>query len=418
MLLLLLLVTYDSLPPLPDLSRISFPEPALWVLTPANEIYLYGHTGQCTQLHGRVTYGNASIRGSYTDHLNWGNVHYSEGTVLYTIGLPHLFLKPLVNGTYLKHEDEYLRITPGLEFASSNPWSIVQGYVAYSFWRINSRQKIEAQTMLDIIFDRTQYKPQLFLPGVYMNDQYTQLCGIAFHIHHFHISTVSPVNEYFPSPLFKIEYLHPSYTVASEVMSGVDLLTLKDRFDPALPLQYYTTFPVESLRVAVHLSASLIIHDQQLEVSGAYRDWYNLMIPADDFALAETLDVQELTSEVVLKNRIPLGDLMLTHVAHGSYVWGENAIPLRPRYAVYDTLTMDISWLTAGVAIEHRSALKGITSDFTSLTLIHPMIGVRYRTVALFGIVMNSTGLMGDYYDGFPIPPRAFAGGIRFHTTF
>jgi hypothetical protein len=290
--------------------------------------------------------------------------------------------------------------------------------VAYSFWRINARQEIEAQTMIDIIFDRTRYKPHLLLPGVYMHNQYTQLCGVAFHIQHFHVSTVSPVNEYFPSPCFKIEYLHPSYAVTSEISSGVDLLTLKDRFDPTVPLQYSTTAPIESLRIAVALSASLTFNDQQFEVSGTYRDWYNQIIPARNFALAETSDAQEMISEVTMENRIQIGDLTLTHIARGTYVWGENDIPLRPRYTVNDTLSMDISWLFAGVAVYHRPACRGIVSDLPSLTLVHPVIGIRYHFITVFGTVINSTGMTGDYYDGFPVGARAFAGGIRFHTTF
>jgi hypothetical protein len=318
----------------------------------------------------------------------------------------------------METDDEYFCLTPGLSFATANPWSIIQGDIDYSFWNINTMQAVEAKVMLDIIFDQTKYKPQLLLPGVYMNSQYTQMCGFAFHIQRFHISTMSPVSEYFPSPCFKIEYLHPSLKITSRVSSGVDLQTLMDRFDPQVPLQYSSASPVESLRVAVQLGASLTFKGQELMFTGTYRDWYNRMIPSYNFTLAETLDVKEAISEVTIKNHVRLGDLLLTNIARGVYIWGEHNIPLRPRYTVIDTLLLQFHFATAELGIEYRPELDGIVTALPPLTLIHPAIGIRVRTITFFGTVINSTGITGDYYDGYPVLERAFAGGIRFKTTF
>ena len=45
MFLLFFLISYDSLPPIPDLSKIKFPEPALWIEPKDNHIRLRGYAG-------------------------------------------------------------------------------------------------------------------------------------------------------------------------------------------------------------------------------------------------------------------------------------------------------------------------------------------------------------------------------------
>jgi hypothetical protein len=45
MFFLFLLITYDSLPPLPDLSKIDFPKPPLWVAPKNQYLTLQGYGG-------------------------------------------------------------------------------------------------------------------------------------------------------------------------------------------------------------------------------------------------------------------------------------------------------------------------------------------------------------------------------------
>jgi len=418
MLFALFLLSYDSLPPLPDLSRISFPEPMLWIDTPGNTIDLTMYTGQCTDAIGALHYHNMHVSGSYTDRLNWDKLHYSTGKASVALGFPHLHLEPACAGIFMKHDDEYLCITPSLTFASTNPHSVIQGYIEYSFWKINSSKEIEAKTMFDIIFDRIQYKPQLLLPGVYINNHYTQACAVKFHIRNFHISALSPVSDYFPSPCFRIEYLLPAYRIAGEIRSGAVIKTLKDRFDPLIPLHYTTTNPTESLRVEVRISTALKLSDHAIKVDATYRDWYNLEVPSSYFVLREMLDVKDLFTDLSIHNRFDVGKLHVLNTVHGTYIWRDTSIPFRPRYTVVDTFTLEYAMVFSRVSIEYRTMQKGLDADLPAILLVQPSFGVRFRSLTFFGTIMNSTGADAQYYDGYPVPTRAFAGGIRFKTTF
>lgn len=419
MICVLFLLAFDSLPPLPDLSRISFPEPLLWIITPEDTIGLLAYTGQCTHLKGGFRYSSISASGLYTDHLNWGVSHYGTGKTTISFGFPRVFLEPSCTGLYMKYGGEKrLCLTPGLTFSSTNPWSIIQGSINYSFWRIHTTQAVEANTMIDIIFDQIEYKPQLRLPGVYINSRYTQFCGFAFHIRNFHISSISPVSNYFPAPCFRLEYLIPAFRIGAEIRSGVVLKTLKDRFDPLVPIHYRMTNPVESLRVEVRIGAQVRLHNHSLEINGQYSDWNNYLIPSQNFILKETLDVKNMKMTWAIRNQLHRGRLTIAHTVCGTYIWGDTNIPLQPPYTIVDTLIFEYSVLYAQANAEYRAAHTGITGELPTLFLLHPSIGIRFTTVTIFGTVFNSTGVHGEYYDGYSVPARAFAGGIRFKTTF
>lgn len=418
MLLFLLLITYDSLPPLPDLSRITFPQPPLRTLQPDNTLQTTGGAGEFIFASGKLQYENLVAGGDYSDRFVWGDARYGKGTVSYALGFPSFWIQPVLKGFSMKGNDEYLCFIPGFDFATTNPWSVMCGTFGYAIWDINTTRTIEASTRFDIIFDRTTNKPLVMLEGIYTNDHYYQLCGGSIHIQHFHITATSPVNDFFPSPCISIASLHPSYRVISEIRTGAVLKTLGDRFDPHVPLHYTMAAPVESLRVAARLDIAFDLYNHTFEMTGNYRSWHNRLLPARNFTQGETLDLQEGDVNLRIRNAIDHANLHITNAVCGSYSWHDNALPFRPRYSVVDTLDLEYHFIFTEVTLEYRTAHTGIAADLPACLIINPRAGLRYRSLTLFAAVMNSTGTDREYYDGYHIPARAFAGGVRFRKTF
>ncbi|MBN2620310.1 hypothetical protein JXB22_04390 [candidate division WOR-3 bacterium] len=418
MLLLLLLVSYDSLPPLPDLSQITFPEPPLWIHESDNIIHVTGGAGEFVFANGEIRFQDLAASGGYTDRLNWGNARYGKGTLSYTHGFPHLWIQPVLDGFSMKRDDEYFCITPGFNFATTNPWSVMRGLFGYTVWDINSFRFIEASTRFDIIVDRIVNKPHLSLQGIFTNDRFYQLFGGGVHIRDFHIMAISPVTDFFPSPCVSIASLHPSYRIISEIRTGAVLKPLSDRFDPSLPLHYTSAAPIESLRIAAHIGISFDLYDHTFEMRADYRNWYNRSVPAADFLLKETPDIQEVNVGLRVRNTIDQTHLHIRHTVYGCYSWSDSILPFRPRYTVLDTLGFEYRFIFAEIAFEYRAAHRGISTGLPSSLLVDPRIGVCYRVVTLFIAVKNSTGTQREYYDGYWTSARAFTGGVRFKTAF
>jgi hypothetical protein len=418
MFFLLFLLSYDSLPPLPDLSQIPFPEPPLWILEPDNIIHVTGSAGEFVFTNGEIRFQDLAASGDYTDRFNWGNARYGTGTLSYTHGFSHLWIQPVLDGFSMKRDDEYLCITPGFNFATTNPWSVMRGMFGYTIWDINTSRVIEASTRFDIIFDRPANKPHVLFQGIFTNDRFYQICGGGIHIQNFHIMAISPVTDFFPSPCVSIASLHPSYRIVSEIRTGAVLKTLSDRFDPHMPLHYTSAEPVESLRVAARLGISFDLYDHTFEMKADYRNWYNRTLPAPNFALRETLDVQEVDVTLRLYNTIDNANLHVRHAVCGCYSWQDNTLPFRPRYSVLDTLGLKYRFIFAEILLEFRTAHRGIAIDIPSSLFLDPRIGICYRTVTLFMAVTNSTGTQCEYYDGYWTPERAFAGGVRIKAAF
>jgi hypothetical protein len=417
-LFIILLLSYDSLPPLPDLSQITFPEPPLLIIMPENRISVRGGAGEFIFGSADIRYRDFLVCASYTNRFYWDRVRYGNGSCSYAHGFSHFWIRPTFESMSLKRDDEYMYFTPGFDFAKATPWSVMQGRFTGTIWSINATGTLEAGNHFEIIFDRMMYKPQLVFDGLYTRNKYIQLCGSAFHIQDFHICVLSPVSDYFPSPHIHIEFLQPSVRIQTEVRSGAVLQTLRDRVDPHLPLHYTMNAPVESLRVAARLGTVIDLYNHSLRVSGTYRDWHNLAVPSYDFALQETLGIQEIDIDGTLRIQHDYRDLHIANILVGTYSWRSFQLAFCPRYTISDTTTIEYNLFYAAVAVQYRSAHSGIVAHIPAGLIIDPQVGLRYHDFTFFLTVMNSTGAKGAYYDGYDILPRAFAAGIRFRKIF
>lgn len=416
--LLLFLVSVDSLPPIPDLSRVIFPEPHRWLESAENSVELASYGGQYFGGLCDIVFKNFRLSALYDQRENWDSVISASGTLSYSIPLAHLFLKPSVNGLFHKRGDEYRLLCPNLDMAVNLPWAIIFATTNADLWQINSLNYQEYTAAVNLIFDHVIYLPHFEIKGIHSGKKLEPNLTGKLHISNLHLSVGSPLSQGFPSPTLNIQYRNPALKVGVSFRTGPLIRTLKQKFDPALPLQYRISMPVESLKTGLALNLKLDLYHHSFQIIGSYNSWREKLAPGQGFIIETKEDVEELNIRVTARDDFTYRNIHLRNSLWVTYNWSDTAIAFVPRHTARDTISIGIGPIVIAAEAVHYAARDGVVNDLPRLFMINPSVACRYKIFKVFLTMHNATDETEEIYDGYFLTGRQYAAGLVFSYTF
>jgi hypothetical protein len=419
MFLLLFFLSADSLPPLPDLSEVIFPEPIMWVEKKETSFMLKGYGGNYYGGACGISLQNLHISAFYKSIHDWEQKKWGNAVASYSIALSHLWLKPSLSGFLLQKTDDYRRLSPGLAFSSTNSWSTIFGNADIDLWEINRKQHFEEKVKCNIILDQTLYLPHFEVTGVYVNEQFIPELGGQLHIRNLHLAVSSAIRHGFSSPGLRIKYLEPKIAIGVQVKSGDVYKTLKERFDPEMPLKYRSSVPEESLRVSAGLDLALDLYHHHISLRSSYNDWNNRIVTNSEFYMGTAQDVQEVNVTFSAKNNFTFEKLYLNNNLNINYSWTDTIIPFIAEYTLSDSLNIHYGFLYISLDAEYLSQRNGLAGrTLPYLLIINPAIGLQYKTCKIFASAFNITDQKQEKFDGYFLNNRQYAAGIEINYKF
>lgn len=418
MFLLFFLITQDSLPPIPDLTRIRFPEPPLWIVPEPNVFNLGGYAGNYYGGHCYFKYDRFSIAGQYKKEYTWDSIMSSTLNASYSLPFPHVWLRPGLHAYLLHRNDEYRLLTPSLQFSSTLPWAMVRGVLHYDFWQIDRTNYTEEKARLSVIFDKMPFIPSLEVSELYSNGTTKPTLGMQFHIHNIHFNIGSAIVYGFPSPFVEIAYRQPKINIATRIKSGVVYQTLQDYFDPTLPIHYRIPVPGESLNIEAGFRFDVNLYEHIFALYGFYKDWKSRLIAGHEFELSNLHDVREATIGVMFRNRVSYNIIEANNALHVDYHWTDSMIPFLSEYTIADTLSLHVSYVELASALYYVSKRDGITEPLPSVFIINPRLAFVFRWLKIFVAIYNVTDKHAEVFDGYFLNERQYAGGLEIYYTF
>ena len=419
MIIVLFLLAYDSLPPLPDLSQVIFPEPPLWIEQKEDYLYLSGFAGEFYGGDCNIELRNSKISVFYKDGIDWDTTKHGEIKASYSMPLPHFWMQPALYGYMLERNDKYRLISPQFQFSSTVPWSIIFGSINLDFWQINGANNIEEEGKLGIIFDNTIYLPHFEIAGFYTNEKLKPKFTGKLHIRSLHLSIASPLFYSFPSPTLEIQYLEPMIKIATEIKSGEIYKSLKNYLNAEMPIRYRIPIPEESLKVGISFNFKLDLHKHYLSLHSNYKNWYCRLVTGSDFHLNTIQDIQEANIGLTINNNFHHKYFWFSNTLHLNYNWADNEIPFLAQYALYDTCTIDYRIFSINLETNYFSDRQGVFArTLPRILIISPAVGLKYRFLRIFLSIYNLTDIRREIFDNYFLHRRQYAGGIELTYKF
>jgi hypothetical protein len=412
-LVVLLLATYDSLPPLPDLSKSDFPEPQLLSVQTSDTLRFNGYAGHFFGADVDLCLLNLSLDAAYSRTNEWDTADIGSASLSYAMFGPNIWLKPRLRADLLTREEDYRNISPGFEFSLFSRSLVTAGALDYNHWTLNNETVREGSGRVLFTFDRLSYIPQFEMSGVYTGQRIKPSLHTQINVANFHLRLGSLVNRSFPSPRLSIIYATPHFNISTGFNSGVQHSTLISLFDPHLPVRYPTGFPAETLSLAADLTLEIKLPNHHFRLSGSYKEWLCRLDIGGDYMISQILDVQESNLNLSARNVIPLRLIQLSNWLHITYNTSDSALAFSPDYSITDTLTITIGIFEVSADARFISERSGLEKSLQSYYAVNTTFGLKLSFAKCYVAINNVTDNTSEIYDNYYMTGRQYAGGIE-----
>jgi len=415
MLVIILLTTiYDSMPPLPDLARSEFPEPAFWIEPLPNRLRINGFAGQFSGVAVDLGISNFSLEGRIARENKWDSTDTGTASLSYSIFLPRLWIQPQLHALSLKRDRLYQKINPGLGLRIFAPSFVIGGAFEYSRWLVDNATVHETTGDIFLALDRLSYVPQLALTGIYTDRNLKPAISAQLNIGYFHLKLGSSLKAGFPSPDISITYAEPWVSISTNVRTGVQYNTLSTLFNPELPIEYPTSIEAETLSLAADMMFEFSVREQKFRLGSSYKEWIYRLDIDNYYSISGTRDVQEINLTVSAQNQLDLSRFHILNKLHFSYNASDSTIAFMPDYAINDTFIMNIGIFEMTGDIQHVSKKSGIGKDLPAYYRISTTAGLKLLFLKLYVAIDNITDDTSEIYDDYFLTGRKYAAGIEF----
>jgi hypothetical protein len=418
MLYLLFLFGYDSLPPLPDLSKINLPEPVLWIQPARRGLLLDSYAGQFYGAGIDLDLHAFRARGQFMRDNEWDSTDMGSAQINAKITLPRIWIEPHFDVMLLRRRDDYTRLTPGLGLAIFTSPVVMTGTFDYHHWLKNNEPSSEATGDLSFIFDRMTFFPSMTVRGIYTGKRLKPSLFAKLHIGSFRLELGSPVRTGFPSPVLCITYADPWIEAAAGVQTGVKHNTLVQYFKPELPTKYGIDIPSETTKVVLDLGITLRIRDHSFTVGGAYKEWLYRLTIGEDYETSTMRDVKETNLRMCARNSLRFGLIDLDNSLVVQYNTSDSAITFLPDIGIIDTFALGIGGLELSAEFRYLSQRNGVGKSLPHCYILNTQVGFRLYFAKLYFAVHNITDEKSEIYDDYFFTGRQYAGGLEIKQAF
>jgi hypothetical protein len=412
-LIILVLTAYDSLPPLPDLSKSSFPEPDLLSVQPTNSLRFDGYAGQFLGADIEFCFRNLSIDAAFIRTNEWDSTDIGSASLSYAIFARNVWLKPRLMADAVERQDEYRNISPGIEFDIFSHSLVTTGDFEFNHWELNDETVREASGRVLFTFDRLSYLPQLEVAGIYTGQRAKTSLYTQVNVGNFHLRLGSLVNNGFPSPRLSIRYAVPYLSISTGFNSGVQYSTLISLFDPNLPVTYPKSIPAETLSLAADIAFEVKLSNHHFRLSGSYKEWLCRLDIGTDYMISQILDVREATLELSARNVARFDPICISNWLSIAYGASDSALAFKPDYSVTDTMTITIGMVELSADVRFVSQRSGLEKSLPSYYTVNTTLGLRLSFAKFYVAVNNITDDNSEIYDTYFMAGRQYAVGIE-----
>lgn len=412
MLIILVLSTYDSLPPLPDLSKSSFPEPELLSMQSDDAIRFIGYAGQFLGADIEFYFRNLSVDAAYTRSNEWDSTDIAGASLSYAIFPRNIWIKPSIAVDVVERGDEYRNISPGIEYKVFLHSLVAAGALEYNHWQLNDETVREASGRVLFTFDRLSYTPQFEINGIYSGQRVRPSLRTQVNVGNFHLWLGSLVNSGFPSPRMSITYAVPCFNISTGFTSGIQYCTLMSIFDPNLPFRYPTSVPAETLSLAADVAFEVKFTNHHFRLSGSYKEWLSRLEIGNDYMPTQIFDVQESNLEFSTRNIVRFETIRISNWLQLTYNTSDSALAFLPDYSVADTMAVAVGKVELSADARFISKRAGLEKSLPSYYTINTTLGLRLSFVKLYVAINNITDDKSEIYDTYFMTGRKYAVGV------
>lgn len=414
----LLLCGYDSLPPLPDLSASSLPEPELWIGQPPHGLRLNGYAGQFSGIDADINAGPFKLRGSFERKDEWLITDAGQAAISCALRGPRCWIEPRLGTRLLQRRARYLQVRPGFDLILFTPSIIATGSIDWDRWQIDGTIVHEARTELMLAFDQIDYIPQLTLSTAYVGQDIVPAASLQFNVGAFHLKVGSRARTGPFSPSLSIAYAEPQFDISTSIRTGIKHNMLDSYFRPELPVVYPTAVPAETLSMAADLTMNLDLAGQTVGFSGSYQEWIYRLDIDSSYLVAGVHAVHELNLALSARNRFVIAGCHFDNCLSLSYAASDSALAFVPGHSIADTMALRISILEMTGAVHYIPDRAGVVAQLPALCRVSATAGVRLFMLKFYAAVDNITDVRTELYDGFFLTGRQYAAGTELKIRF
>lgn len=411
-LIILVLTTYDSLPPLPDLSKSSFPEPGLLPIRSKDAIRFTGYAGQSFGADIEFYFRDLSVDATYTRANEWDSTDLGGASLSYAIFAPNIWIKPSIAADLVERRDKYRNISPGIEYNIFLHSLVAAGALEYNHWQLNDEAVREASGRVSLTFDRLSYTPQLEMSSIYSGQRARPSLRTQVNVGSFHLWLGSLVNSGFPSPRLSITYAVPCFNISTGFKSGTQYSTLMSIFDPDLPFRYPTSIPAETLSLAADVAFEVKFSNHHFRLSGSYKEWLSRLNTGSDYMPTQISDVRESNLELSARNIVRFGTIRISNWLHLTYNNSDSALAFIPDYTAADSMAVAVGMVELTADARFISKRAGLERSLPSYYTINTTFGLRLSFVKLYIAINNITDDKSEIYDTYFMTGRKYAVGV------
>ena len=272
MLLILYIIFFDPTLPLPDLSKVVFPEPRLWIPQERDHVTIEGYGLDHYGGMLRFQMGYFDLQAIYDHNLDWDTTDRATLNVNQHIITHNFWLKPSVTAMYYARNRTYLNSQASCTLNYYLPWSLLSGQVMADNWFINSDHHRQLEASFSIIFDRLKF-PYCIGILTRLDDRTYGYSFTNIRIGSFFIELSSSFPANFPSPRLEIKYVEPGFVIGQKIESGIFEQTFQTYLDINSPGYFSYPAPSESLDIRLNTFCKFKILGQSLIINNTYAYW-------------------------------------------------------------------------------------------------------------------------------------------------
>lgn len=404
----------DSLPPLPDLSQATMPEPPFWT-----DVSLYqgiikflvgGYLGGTVNLSAPGT----SFYCSYQEKNDWTTIRHAILNAGSKFQIGRWEWIPSFNSlAFFWKPDGVYRFGYELSSLFDSKPCLINFHLQQDIWFINSTAHLENQASLTASWDRSQILPQINMKVINQDSGWYPAGFAAVHINPFHFTVGSLLWPAETSPHLEISFRDMNNVLSVKYQYGVIPRQFAETIDYGLPIRYVFPAPQERSGWSVMVTAQRNLpHSGISACYQHYENWDRLGINAARqimlFEKINTEIVSVMANFAIRGNRFQINNSLVWE-----YEKTKPSMPYIARDRGRDELKIAFRAIELLWRGQYLSSRAGHFIRLPALVLIDGRLGYQIKTVCLFIGFYNLRGQIVPVYDHYLLYPRRYAGGIE-----
>lgn len=404
----------DSLPPLPDLSQFTMPEPPFGIDAPLYrgriEFLIGGYLGGTANFSTPGT----SFFCFYQEKNDWATIRHALLTAGSKFQTDRWVWTPNFNSlAFFWQPTGVYRFGYELSSLFDGKPCLFNFHLQQDIWFISSTAHLENRASFSADWDQSRILPQIDMRIINQDQRWYPAGLAAVHPSPFHITVGSLFWPAELSPHLEISFRDLNNMLSVKYQYGAVVRQFTEVIDHDLPVQYVFPAPQERSEWTTIITAQRNLPYSCLSAGFQhYEKWDRLGINA---ARQLTLFEKINTDIISVKSTVMIHGSRFQ--INNSLTWEyEKTQPAMPYIALdrcHEELVIAFHAISVLLRLHYLSSRPGYIERLPALVLIDGRLGYQIKTVNFFMEFYNLRGRLVPVYDDYRLFPRRYAGGIE-----